>query len=275
MKKPVSPRREVGGLYFDAISQLEARERIAEVIRRTKRGADSFVVVKPYVEFFVGAWKDPRVARILRNADLSLADGVAVQWAASYLAGRRGVWWLLRSLIYDVQQLAWRNKIIPERGAGVDATHALLLEAGRKGWRIGILGGPRDTQATQRALKRLYPGLDVRGVWTGYFTASDETKVVTAIRSAKLDLLFVAMGFPLQEQFIDRHKTDQLAKVLIGEGGTFDFDSMGGPLKRSPQWMRRLGLEWLWRLLQQPQRWRRQLSIFHFIAGIYRTGSQK
>lgn len=275
MKKLPSSRLEVGGLYFDAISQQQAREQIAEVIRRKKQGTDSFVVVKPYVEFFVGAWKDPQVARMLRDANLSLADGIAVQWAASYLAGKRGPWRLVRSLVYDVQRPDWRSKVIPERGAGVDATHALLLEAGRKGWRIGVLGGPRDTRATQRALKKLYPGVDVRGVWTGYFTASEETELVTDIKSAKLDLLFVAMGFPLQEQFIDRHKSDRLAKVLIGEGGTFDFDSMGGPLKRSPKWMRRLGLEWLWRLLQQPQRWRRQLAIFRFIAGIYRAGSQK
>ncbi len=275
MNKSADTRLEVGGLYFDAISQQQARERIAEVIRHQKRTADSFVVVKPYVEFFVGAWKDPKVARILRNADLSLADGVAVQWAASYLAGKHGVWRLVRSLVYDVQRPDWRTKVIPERGAGVDATHALLLEAGRKGWRIGVIGGPRDTLSTQRALKKRYPGVDMRGVWTGYFTASQEAKLVDEIKSARLDLLFVAMGFPLQEQFIDRHKSDHLAKVLIGEGGTFDFDSMGGPLKRSPAWMRRLGLEWLWRLLQQPQRWRRQSAIFHFIAGIYRAGSQK
>lgn len=268
-------RVEVGGLYFDQITQEQARERIARAVRQRKRSEVSFVVVKPYVEFFVGAWKDPNVLRILRGADLSLADGIAVQWAASYLTGKRSMWRLVRSLLYDVQQPVWRTSVIPERGAGVDATHALLLEASRKSWRIGVIGGPRDTNATRRALRRLYPGVDLRGVWSGYFTGTQENDLVAEIKAARLDILFVAMGFPLQETFIDRHKSDHFAKVLIGEGGTFDFDSMGGPLKRSPAWMRRIGLEWLWRLLQQPRRWRRQSAIFHFIAGIYRAGAQK
>lgn len=263
-------RVEVAGLAFHPISQQSARMSIAHAIEERRARKNAYIVIKPYVEFFIGAWHDPRLAKRLHAADLVLADGVAVQWAASYLHGKPGFLRLMKSLLIDIQLPQWRDQVIPERGAGVDATHALLQEAEQRSWRIGIIGGPRDTRATEKALRKKYPKLQLIHVWSGYYSSVDEPSLVKQIASRKLDVLFCAMGFPRQENFMFDHRSDRLAKVMIGEGGTFDFDTMGGPLKRAPQWVRKIGLEWFWRLGLQPVRWRRQLAIPQFIAGVYR-----
>ena len=85
-----------------------------------------------------------------------------------------------------------------------------------------------------------------------------------------MDILFVALGFPKQELFMAEHVQARLARVMLGEGGTFDYDEMGGRLRRAPAWMRRSGLEWLWRLGVQPSRIGRQMSIPRFMWRIFR-----
>lgn len=265
-------RIDVAGIGFDPITQEQLLDDIAIYIKG-KHG-QSLTVVKPYVEFFTQAWSDDSIMQMLQRANRVVADGVAVQWAASYLAGSRGLGRWLKSLFIDIQRQEWRERIIPERGAGVDATHKLLTRASNEGWRVGIFGGPQDSERTFRAIERRYPHLHLVGVWSGFYSTSEEADIIKKIRAAKPDILFVAQGFPRQERFIDVHASHGLAKVLIGEGGTFDFDSMGGDLKRAPQWLRKIGLEWFWRLLQQPNRWRRQLALPRFMWRIYKIGQQ-
>ncbi len=272
MTRLTHSRVDVAGIAFDPITQEELMRDIKKHIASSNR--QSFCIAKPYVEFFTRAWTDTEIAAILAAMDRVVADGVAVQWAASYLAGKRGLGAWLRSLIIDIQNSRWREQIIPERGAGVDATQKLLRHAIKEGWSIGVVGGPKDVERTRRQLQILYPKLEIVGVWSGYYNLRDEPKLVSAISKKYPDILFVAQGFPKQEQFIDRNRSNRLARVLIGEGGTFDFDSMGGDLKRAPVWLRRLGLEWLWRLIIEPNRWRRQLALPKFIWGIYRKGQQ-
>lgn len=273
MKRGVRRRVDVAGLQFDPILQEDLLNDITDYLKYPRQA--SFCVAKPYVEFFIQAWRDPQILTILNNMDRVVADGVSVQWAASYLAGKRGIGYWLRSLIIDIQNKQWREQIIPERGAGVDATQKLLQRASRLGWTIAIVGGPKDTKYTKKALRKRYPKLKISGVWSGFYDSRDELQLIAEIRASQPDILFVALGFPKQEQFIARYKTARIAQVLIGEGGTFDFDTMGGPLKRSPIWMQRVGLEWLWRLLLEPRRWRRQLALPLFIWGIYKIGQQK
>ncbi len=265
-------RVTISGVEFDPIKQAAL---LSAIERHIAKGKGSFLVFKPYVEFLAAAQKDPRVSELLNQADRVVADGVAVQWAASYLAGPTGVGRWLRSLIIDVQRSAWRNAVIPERGAGVTATRKLLERAEELGWRVGILGGPAETDQTQVALMERFPKLQLVDVKSGYFDSNAESALVTDLQKDRLDLLFVAMGFPRQEEFIVRHRSDRIAKVLVGEGGTFDYDELGGPLKRAPKWVRSIGFEWLWRLWQQPSRWRRQASIPRFLVAIYREGREK
>ncbi len=273
MKRALHKRVDVAGIGFDPITQ---RQLVADISEHLDgKNNHSFTVYKPYVEFFTSAWADAELMALLQRADRVVADGIAVQWAASYLAGSRGFGQWVKSLCFDIQKPQWRSRIIPERGAGVDATQQLLKKAVQAGWTVGIFGGPQDTKRTSEAMKRLFPGIKLAGVWSGFYDDQEEPNTIAEIKHASLDVLFVAQGFPRQEKFIDAYKDSKLARVLIGEGGTFDFDSMGGELKRAPKWMRKLGLEWLWRLILQPNRWRRQLALPRFMWQIYKIGQQK
>lgn len=274
MSKLHPERVSIAQIGFDPITQRELISDIAERIRQPNQ-TTSLTVYKPYVEFFISVWKDPRLRQIINRGDRVVADGVAVQWSASYLSGKRGFWRWLRSWLVDIQNQQWRELVIPERGAGVDATHKLLVRAAEKGWSVAIFGGPRDTGHTKKALQNLYPKLRLVGVWSGFYASGEEEPIMADIKAKYPDILFVAQGFPRQEKLIDKYRSKGIAKVMIGEGGTFDYDSMGGAARRAPRWLRRMGLEWLWRLIIQPKRWRRQTAIPIFLWRIYKIGQEK
>lgn len=267
-------RIRVLDLEFDALKESEVLSRIERAIQsRTKK---SLRYIKPYVSFFTNARRDEAVRRAINESDLVVADGIGVQWAASYLYATQThslLRWL-KSIFVDMQHVAWLSQIIPERGAGVDVTHRLLLHAVQHGWRIGVLGGP-EQGSVEEALMERYPLLQIGGVWSGYYKQQDEPALVRKIKAAQLDILFVAMGHPKQELFMARQSAAGLAKVLIGEGGTFDFDEMGGPIKRAPRWMRRIGLEWLWRTLMKPTQVHKMLTIPPFMWRVYLAGRTK
>jgi N-acetylglucosaminyldiphosphoundecaprenol N-acetyl-beta-D-mannosaminyltransferase len=274
MKQTAPSRVEVAGIGFDPITQDQLISDIDDRIRQKKRVA-SLTVYKPYVEFFVKAWNNPQLKQIINCGDRVVADGVAVQWAASYLSGKRSFWNWLRSWLVDIQNRQWRERVIPERGAGVDATHKLLVHAVEEDWSVGIFGGPRDIEHTKKAMHKLYPKLRLVGVWSGFYDTSEEGQIMSQIQTKYPDILFVAQGFPRQEKLIDKYRSKNIAKVMIGEGGTFDYDSMGGDVRRALSWLRRFGLEWLWRLIIQPKRWRRQTAIPVFLWRIYKIGKEK
>lgn len=266
-------RVRVLDLEFDPLKESEVLDRIGQAISRQRRL--SFRYVKPYVAFFRSASKDESVRRAINGADLVIADGVGAQWAASYLAGEKhSLWHWLHSILINMRQDAWLTRVIPERGAGVDTTHQLLLKAAQHGWRVGVLGG-RDPQRLERSLLDRYPLLQIGGVWSGYFAARSESKLLGRIVEAKLDILFVALGHPKQELFMQTYKERGLARVLIGEGGTFDYDEMGGSLKRAPRWMRQVGLEWLWRILMRPADIRKSTAILPFMWRVYLAGRNR
>lgn len=253
----------------DALTIDTANSRISDMLKsRTSR---SHYVVKPYVEFIELARKDKEIRRILNSADLVLADGVSLQWAASYLYGKPQAKFLrlVRSLLFWLQDNSWRDQVLPEKMAGASQTLPLMRLAAKNGWNIGVVGGS-DPYLTRAAIKATIPTLEHLTVWNGYFDKAEEAALVSDIASKKLDILFVAMGFPRQEKFMYKHLSSKLAKVLIGEGGTFDYHVFGGSVKRAPEWMQRAGLEWLFRLIIQPRRLIRQLSIPRFIYHVYR-----
>jgi N-acetylglucosaminyldiphosphoundecaprenol N-acetyl-beta-D-mannosaminyltransferase len=98
-----------------------------------------------------------------------------------------------------------------------------------------------------------------------------EAELVTDLHATRPDLILVGMGFPLQEELMAKLAPQLSHGVLIGEGGTFDYDSFGGVRTRAPRWVQTIGLEWLWRLATEPSRWRRQLAIPRFIWTVYRS----
>jgi N-acetylglucosaminyldiphosphoundecaprenol N-acetyl-beta-D-mannosaminyltransferase len=187
-------------------------------------------------EFVMTAQRDAEFRQVLNDADLVLADGVGLLWAA-----RR------------------QGQTLPERVAGSDLIYQLAERAAANGWRVFYLGAAEGVAAeTARRLAARYPGLTVAGTFAGSPHAAEAAEIVARVRAAQPDLLLVAYGAPAQDKWIARYKAALGVPVSIGVGGAFDF--VAGVAQRAPRWVQRLGLEWLHRLVRQPWRLRRILT---------------
>lgn len=192
-------------------------------------------------EFIVDAQSDAAFRHVLLEADLCVADGVGVEWAARRLGAP-----------------------VPERVTGSDGIYRICEAAAQTGWRLFFLGAaPGIAEAAATTLAQRYPGLIVAGCYSGSPYAADWQTVSAHLHRAAPDLLFVAFGHPKQDFWIHTHRADLPAKVAIGVGGAFDF--VAGVAPRAPVWMRRMGIEWLHRLITQPWRWRRMLKLPRFV----------
>ena len=188
-------------------------------------------------EFIMTARRHPAFAQALAAADLCTPDGVGVLWAAR-LAGVR----------------------LNERVTGSDGIHRICEQAALQGWRIFFLGAaPGVAERAAAELSRLYPGLPVAGTYGGSPADTDWPQIRQRLADAPADLLFVAYGHPRQDLWIHQHKEELPVAVALGIGGAFDF--VAGITPRAPHWLRRLGLEWLYRLARQPWRWRRMAAL--------------
>jgi N-acetylglucosaminyldiphosphoundecaprenol N-acetyl-beta-D-mannosaminyltransferase len=197
-------------------------------------------------EFIVDAQRDPAFAAVLRRADLCAPDGVGVLWAAR----RQGV--LLR-----------------ERVTGSDGIYQISQRAAKEAWRLFLLGaGPGVAEQTADRLQALYPGLIVAGCYAGSPADAEWPAIQARLQTAQPDLLLVAYGHPRQDLWIDRHRHELPAAVAIGVGGAFDF--VAGVTRRAPRWLQRVGLEWLYRLLREPWRWRRMVKLPLFVLMVLR-----
>lgn len=265
----MSKAYDICGVMIEPVRITEINQRILAYTQ--KPYSKPMVIFKPYVEFLSRAVREPDIRELLNQADYTVADATSVQWAGAYLYGNPGIhtnlfstFW---SLLVRLQSRKWRTQIFPEKMGGVDMTLPLLKSLTEKNMKVGILGGPRDSVQTKDAVLKIFPTLNLT-VWNGFYHSHQARQIAEDIGRHKLDVLFVATGFPKQEHFIVEFRDTLQAKVLIGEGGSFDYDQLGGNIKRAPKWMRKIGLEWLWRLLQQPKRFKRQLAIPHFIFAV-------
>lgn len=212
-----------------------------EVISRldgylTSGRSHHLVTVNP--EFLVLAQGDPEFRAVLNAADLSIADGVGLVWAAKLLG-------------YGT----------PPRVAGVDLVER-LAETRRHS--MFLLGGPPGVaEAAAAVLTRRYSGVVISGTHAGSPAAEEEAGIVERVRAARPDILLVAYGAPQQDLWIHRNLHALGVPLAAGVGGSFDFIS--GRVPRAPGWMRRIGLEWLFRLITQPWRWRRMLRLPVFV----------
>jgi N-acetylglucosaminyldiphosphoundecaprenol N-acetyl-beta-D-mannosaminyltransferase len=140
----------------------------------------------------------------------------------------------------------------------------LAEEAAKCGWRVFFLGAaPGVALNTAKILSEKHAGLKVAGTHSGSPAPEDEDYIVNLIRDSNADLVFVAFGAPKQDLWLYHNLKRTGAKVGMGVGGSFDF--ITGVQKRAPIWVQRLGLEWLFRLVQEPRRWRRQLALPKFV----------
>jgi N-acetylglucosaminyldiphosphoundecaprenol N-acetyl-beta-D-mannosaminyltransferase len=197
-------------------------------------------------EFVMTAQRNPDFLAVLQQADLVLADGVGLLWAARRL-----------------------GQPLPERVTGSDGIYRLAERAAQQGWRLFLLGAqPGVAQKTAHILQQRYPGLQIAGTWPGSPRDADFPEIQQRIHAARPDILLVAYGAPQQDLWIARHKALLAVPVSMGVGGAFDF--VAGVQKRAPAWLIHLNLEWLWRLITQPWRWKRQLALPRFAWRILR-----
>jgi len=202
------------------------RESVAE---RTPRQIAVINANKLYL-----ARRNPRLAEVMRAADLVIPEW-AVVWAAAKL----------------------RMPALHHVG-GITLAEALLPVAAEEGMRIFLLGATADVVARlAERLRRDFPKLAIAGVHDGYW--KDDAEMIDAIRAAKPDVLFVAVGSPKQELWIDANKNALGVPVSIGLGGTFDV--LSGMKKDTPAWARGRGLEWLYRLLHDPRAYARRYFV--------------
>jgi len=226
-------RTEILGAGVDAVTLEEAAGRVAGLVERG--GSHRVITLNP--ELLYRAQFDRRLMEMIRRADLVTADGVGIVWAAR-LAGRP----------------------VPERVTGIDLMLRLAGRAAEAGWRVFLLGAaPGVAEKAGSELCRLFPGLVVAGTHHGYFLEKDSPEVAKAVRRARADLLFVGMGAPRQELWLEEHLPATGAAVGMGVGGSLDV--LAGVARRAPEWVQRLGAEWLYRLVKEPSRWRRQLVL--------------
>jgi N-acetylglucosaminyldiphosphoundecaprenol N-acetyl-beta-D-mannosaminyltransferase len=187
---------------------------------------------------------DPALRDVVNRCALVNADGQSVVWASRLLGNP-----------------------LPERVAGIDLMHALIGLAARTGYGVYILGAQREVlQTAVERLRRRHPSLSIVGYRDGYFTEDESPQVAAAIRNSKAQILFVAMSSPRKENWLGEHGPTLDVPFAMGVGGSIDI--VAGVTRRAPRAWQRLGMEWLYRLLQEPRRMFRRYLVTNLRFGL-------
>lgn len=228
---------EILGCRLDAIDANEAAQKIVEFARN--RSAAQIVTLG--TEMVVYAQRNESYRAVVNACALSLCDTIGL------LAVARS-----------------RGAHLRDRVTGVELIDELCKRAAQEGLGVFFLGAaPGVADAAARELERRYPGLRVCGVRDGFFPETQSEDLAAQIRASNADILLVGLGFPRQEFWLAKYLAASGAGAGIGIGGSLDVIS--GNVRRAPEGWRRLGLEWLYRLVKEPQRWRRQLALPQFV----------
>lgn len=259
-------KTSVLGVDITNATKSEVLEYIGEILRKKTK---KLFVTTPNPEIVVFAHNHPEFRKVLNDADLALCDGIGLLLASRIMA-----------------------KPIKERITGIDMMDLLCQMGVDQALNIGLLGArPGVAERAAKCLIRKYPRLNIVFVapeWSedGFAVAqrlrrttqnptrknaeenvSAVSRIVPQGSAPVIDVLFVAYGFPKQEQWITKHLPELPVRLAIGVGGSFDMIS--GEVRRAPFILRMIGFEWLYRLIRQPWRWRRQLSLLSFIKLVF------
>ncbi|MGN0145048.1 MAG: WecB/TagA/CpsF family glycosyltransferase [Clostridium sp.] len=162
------------------------------------------------------------------------------------------------------------NNPVKEKIAGIDVVKEVLIKADKEQKSVYFLGAKEDVVIKcVENIKRDYPNLKIAGYHNGYFDINNCDDIIRDIQKNKPWAVFVAMGSPRQEIFIEKIKNITDTKIFMGVGGVFDI--FAGNLKRAPEWMISLGLEWLYRVAKEPFRIKRLISIPKFLLVVLKN----
>jgi N-acetylglucosaminyldiphosphoundecaprenol N-acetyl-beta-D-mannosaminyltransferase len=225
------PRQQVLGYPVDLVDKSEALALIKAAWQKEK----PLHVVTLNAEMVIAAQQQQELDRTIREAHLIIPDGSGVVFA-------------LRLNGYSSSRLP-----------GIELAQASLELASQEKKRLALVGGrPEVISLLKEKLKSDYPGIELAYARDGYFGEAEEPEIFSQIKASGAQLVLVALGVPKQEFFIDRLQASKIDAVLIGVGGSFDVWT--GLTKRAPEQFQKLHLEWLYRLMSEPWRWKRMLS---------------
>ncbi len=228
-------RLNILGVGVDILNMKEATDFLVAALSKDTMTS----VYTPNSEIILHAYKNPDYCQVLNRGGLITPDGIGVVYASRIL-----------------------GHSLPERVSGFDLANSLLAQAAPMGKTLYLFGGkPGIAQAAAKKIEELYHGIKIVGVSDGYFDEEKEKEIIADIKEKSPDILFVCLGFPKQENWIDAH-SDINAKVVMGIGGSLDV--FAGEVKRAPEIYQKLGLEWFYRLIKQPSRFVRMLALPKF-----------
>ena len=231
--------------FLGADVHAATMQQAVETCRRAIEGHRQLLIGVVNAAKIVNMQREAGLHDAVSSTDLTLADGMAVVWASRLL-----------------------GQPLPERVAGIDLFLELLGLADRHHYSVYLLGAEQSVlDAVEEAVRRDFPGARIVGSHHGYFSAAEEEGIAEEIRQHRPDLLFVAITSPKKEVFLARWAARMQIAVCHGVGGSFDV--VAGKVHRAPRIWQRLGLEWLYRVLQEPRRlWRRYLVTNLLFTGM-------
>jgi N-acetylglucosaminyldiphosphoundecaprenol N-acetyl-beta-D-mannosaminyltransferase len=229
------PRVAVSDVLIDQVDRAMAVQKLNEFL--TSPGLHQIVTVN--LDFLSIAHREVRFREIINNADLAVADGMPLVWVSRI-----------------------KDQPLPQRITGVELVHECCLIAARDHRSIYLLGAaPGIAEAAASQLIEQYPGLRIAGAYSPPYrtlTEAEDVELIRTINATNPDILLVALGAPRQDRWIYEHRARLTASIAIGVGCVLDL--YAGVVSRAPGWMQRTGLEWSYRLVQEPGRlWRRYI----------------
>lgn len=249
---------EILGVRVDDVTTAEMLAAMEGLVRTAQRGGGGHQISTVNVEYLMLAHRDAQFAEVVRNSTLRVPDSAGVLWAAR-----------------------WLGHPLRERVTGSDGIYAVAELCAREGFRLFLLGaGEGVAERVAAILQERSPGLCVCGALAGSPLPEHELELAAQVRQSQADVLLVAYPSALQEKWIARNLGRTGVSVAMGVGAAFDF--CAGVQARAPRWMQRAGLEWFYRLLREPWRWRRMLAlpqaawlVFLQRFGWYRRGKSR
>lgn len=238
---------DIHGVRLDNVTMDEALDQVLEMLN----GSTAQKIFTPNAEIIMQAQRDDGLKELLNKADLLVADGAGVVLASKIL-GRR----------------------LKEKVSGVDLVKRILINTDRRITSFYIFGGkPGVSEQASINILSEFPRANIVGFRNGYFSEEESPEIIRQINASKAEILLVGLGVPKQEKWISEHIHELKCKVVMGVGGTIDV--LAGTASLAPEFMRKAGLEWLFRLIKEPHRYKRMMDLPRFMILTYKTKMRK
>lgn len=258
-------------IRFDGVDYILAQKTIDSYIDAYHKGLKSSgYVITPHSEFVYKAFSDKDFQKIINNSFLSTPDGISIIWLENFFMKKRSssktvIYFQAVSSLFSVFFLhGKKNVVIKSRVTGVDLLNYIFSSAQEKSYSIYLLGGFGDTgYKAAKNIKKDYPNVNITGFYEGTPNKRDEYAIIEKVFSTKTDILIVAYKSIVEEQWISNNLDKLNVGIAIGVGRSLDY--IAGNRIKAPEFIRRMGLEWVFKIFADPKRISRQMVFFKLI----------